>query len=101
MTCEHCQRPTKRLVIHSGELWCTGCHDATKGEITRANGVIPDEIPGGVEIRNGLCNADGTPHRYYSKSEIAREAAKRGLVNHVVHIGSKGSDKSPHTVRWV
>lgn len=63
--------------------------------------IITDEIPGGVEIKHGLCNPDGSPRRYYSKSEIAREAAKRGLENHVVHRGSHGSDKSPHTSRWV
>lgn len=39
-----------------------------------------DEIPGGLEIANGLCHPDGTPRRYYSKSEIALECAKRGLV---------------------
>lgn len=41
--------------------------------------VIGDDIPGGIEIRHGLCNEDGTPRKYYSKSEIAREAAKRDL----------------------
>jgi hypothetical protein len=29
---------------------------------------------------HGLCNADGTPRRYYSRSEINLEAAKRNLM---------------------
>ncbi len=54
-----------------------------------------------VMARNGLCNPDGSPRRYTSKAEMAREAKKRGLVNHVEHIGGKGSDKSKHTQRFV
>jgi len=64
--------------------------------------VVQDSIEGGVLIEHGLCNPDGTPKRYYSKSEIAAEAKRRGLVNWVEHIPyDKGTDKSPHTVRWV
>lgn len=66
-----------------------------------ANGVIADGIPGGVEIRNGICWPDGTPRRYYSHSEMKREADRQGLVNRVRHVGSKGSDKSKHTSRWI
>lgn len=58
--------------------------------------VVADDIPGGVEIRHGLCNSDGTPRRYYSKSEIAREAKARGFENRVRHI-----DGSPHTSRHI
>lgn len=63
-------------------------------------GVIGDDIPGGLEIKHGLCNEDGSPRRYYSKSEIAREAKARGFTNLVEHKGGKGSDKSAHTTRW-
>lgn len=68
-----------------------------------ANSVIADDIPGGVEIRHGLCNSDGSPRRYYSKSEMAREAKKRGIVNRVEHVPvpNSGSDKSIHTTRWI
>lgn len=65
------------------------------------NAVIGDDIPGGVEIRHGLCNEDGSPRRYYSKSEMAQEAKKRGLTNIVEHVSPPGTDKSPHTTRWV
>lgn len=60
--------------------------------------VIGDEVD--VWIKHGLCNADGTPRHYTSRQEIAREAAKRGLVNLVTHQGGKGTDKSKHTTRW-
>jgi hypothetical protein len=64
-------------------LACPTCgqptHDATE-RTGAAPGVIPDGIPGGIEIRHGLCNDDGTPRRYYSKTEIRREALHRGMV---------------------
>ena len=37
--------------------------------------VIGDDIPGGLLVRHAICNPDGTPRRYYSKSAI-REAAR-------------------------
>jgi hypothetical protein len=74
--------------------FCKGGHGKYKGS------VIADEIPGGVEIRHGLCNEDGSPRRYYSHSEIAKEAKRRGLVNRVEHVPLRGSDKSPHTTKW-
>lgn len=69
--------------------------------LTRVPAVIPDSIPGGVEIRNGLCNPDGTPRRYDSKSEIRREAKQRKLQNVTEHIGDaeRGSDKAPSVGR--
>lgn len=67
----------------------------------RVSAVIGDDIPGGMEVRHGLCNEDGSPRKYYSKSEMKREATQRGWVNHVEHIGAPGSDKSKHTSRWV
>jgi len=67
----------------------------------RVAAVHGDDIPGGLEIRHGLCNPDGTPRKYYSRTEINNEAKRRGLVNHVQHIADKGSDKNKHTQRWV
>ena len=82
---------------------CPQCGAATQRVIMpgRTHTVIGDDIPGGLEIKHGLCNEDGTPRKYYSHSEIRREAERRGYHNHVEHIPSRGSDKSPHTVRWV
>jgi len=65
------------------------------------NSAIGDDIPGGIEIRHGLCNIDGSPRVYYSHSEIRREAEKRGLTNVVTHVPKPGSDRSPHTSRWI
>ena len=81
--CPECQEPTETL-------W-TG----------KANGVIGDEIVGGIEIRHGLCWPDGTPRKYYSHSEIEAERKKKNLINRVEHIGNPGSDKNQHTTRWV
>ena len=93
-TCERCFKPLEEG--EHGQYLCPF-------EPRKANGVIPDEIPGGVEIRHGLCNPDGTPRRYYSHSEMKAEAKRRGLVNRVEHVTNprSGSDKNPHTVRWV
>lgn len=63
--------------------------------------VIGDDIPGGILIRHGICNEDGTPRKYYSKSEMTKEAKRRGLVNLVEHVTEPGTDKSKHTTRWI
>lgn len=39
-----------------------------------------DSIEGGLTIEHGLCNPDGTPRTYYSRSEMAQEAKRRGLM---------------------
>lgn len=86
---------------------CEKCNEAIEvgdwpfcphGKVT--HNVITDEIPGGVWIRHGLCNEDGTPRKYYYKSEIAAEAKRRGLVNRVEHRTEPGTDKSRHTSKW-
>ena len=103
-TCEHCKETTPSIVIHKDELWCWTCHNEAKGEsANKAPTVIGDDIPGGVEIRHGICNEDGSPRRYYSKSEIRRAAAAKGLTQHVEHVTDpkSGSDKSKHTTRWI
>lgn len=68
----------------------------------RQPSVIGDDIPGGVLIENAICNPDGTPKRYYSKSEIARAAEAAGWTptgnKHVPD--NRESDKSKATTRW-
>jgi hypothetical protein len=82
-----------------------GCGVPTRRRILsgQPNTIVADSIPGGIWIRNGLCNPDGTPRRYDSLSEIRREAKKRGLVNGAEHTTNPrdGSDKAPHTQRFV
>jgi len=43
-----------------------------------APAVHGDEID--IWVKNGICNDDGSPKRYRSKSEIRAAAAARGLV---------------------
>ena len=81
--CRRCGHERERLLRHA-----------------KAPGVVPDSIPGGYWVEHGLCNSDGTPRRYDSRSEMAREAKRRGLRLSVEHKGSEGSDKSVHTTRW-
>lgn len=63
--------------------------------------VIPDDIPGGILIKNSLCWPDGTPRRFYSKTEIRAAEKKLGYTNYVTHIGTKSGDSSRHTSRWI
>lgn len=84
LLCPSCGAPTQRV-------WLPGSTPA----------VIPDEIPGGILIRHGLCDPiTGDPVRYYSKSEMVREAKRRGLVNMVRHVPGRDGDKNPHTSSW-
>lgn len=61
--------------------------------------VIGDECD--LWIRHGICNLDGTPRHYTSKAEMAKVAKERDLVNWVEHAPTRGSDRSPHTTRWI
>jgi hypothetical protein len=99
--CEHTLRD-RLEPIAAPEVPCPAC-GAPTGRIwlSQASSVIADEIPGGVLIHHGICHDDGSPRRFYSKSEMARTAAAKGLLNLVEHKGTRGSDKSRHTVRWV
>jgi hypothetical protein len=81
--CAECGAPTERV-------W-----------LTKTAAVIQDSIEGGVLIHHGLCNADGSPRRYYSKSEMRQEATRRGLTQYVEHVPDRGSDRSRHTSRWI
>lgn len=93
MICDRCFQP-----LEQGEHGQYKCPYEPRPS---GGAVIDDSIPGGLVIRHGLCNEDGTPRRYDSKSEIALEAKRRGMVNYVRHQPPKGTDKSRHTSRWV
>jgi hypothetical protein len=45
----------------------------------KAPGLITDDIPGGMEIRHGLVQEDGSPKKFYSKTDIKRAANEAGL----------------------
>lgn len=98
---EHKQRD---LLLKVGERPpCPECGEATELLWDQPPNVIGDDIPGGIWIRHGLCDeVTGEPKKYYSKTEINREAERRGLVNRVEHSSDprSGSDKNRHTTRW-
>lgn len=81
LRCTACEwKGRKFLWSYEGPL-CDACGAMAEPDdvlLARAPGVIPDSIPGGLDVRHGLCNADGSPRRYYSKTDIKAEAARRG-----------------------
>jgi hypothetical protein len=89
---------------------CPECGSAMKRIwLTKFPAVHSDSIRGGVEIRHGICDENGKPVRYYSKSEMRRAAKEKGVQPRVEHIEdvANGSDKAPlvdgkrPTTRWV
>ena len=82
---------------------CPICSKPTvRAWLGKSASIVPDGIPGGVWIKHGLCDeVTGEPKRYDSKSDIAREAKRRGWENRVEHVSAPGTDKNPHTTRWI
>ncbi len=73
MICDRCYRPDD-----IGEHGLGLCPlEARRSDLA----VWQDTIEGGVEIAHGLCNADGTPRTYYSKTEIRDAARAKGLMS--------------------
>ena len=101
--CNKCDKEWVRYAtVANRALPCETCGESIELLFKAANSVIGDDIPGGILIKHGLCNEDGSPRKYYSKSEIAAEAKRRGLVNMVKHSpDNRSGDKSKHTTKWV
>ena len=59
--------------LHIGDF--PFCHGDPEAHVQAVNGVIRDDIPGGILIKNAICHPDGSPKRYYSLSDIIREDA--------------------------
>ena len=61
---------------------CPQCGEQTERLWTASGGIIGDAIPGGVLISHGagMINPDGTPKRYYSKTDIKRAMNESGWV---------------------
>jgi hypothetical protein len=98
------QHQQRDVLLRLGERPpCPECGAPTETLWDSPSGVIQDSIEGGLEVVHGLCWDDGRPRKFYSKSEMARVAKEKGLVNLVRHIGAHGSDKAPHgnTTRWI
>jgi len=74
----------------SGRIWawadklplpCSSCGGDTTlvdNQIGKAPGVVSDGIPGGQYIPHAICNPDGSPKRYDSKTDIKRALNKAG-----------------------
>lgn len=96
MICERCYKPTDE-----GEHGLGLC----PLEARRRTAVVwADDIPGGIEIANGICNEDGTPKRYYSKSEIRAACKAKGVIPyHDVYQeqGNKTLEDARHHADWL
>lgn len=81
---------------------CPTCGEATETLWLPSSSpnVIGDDIPGGILIKHGICHEDGSPKKYYSKSDMAKAAKAKGLTNYVVHTPPPGTDKSNKTSKW-
>lgn len=79
MTCSKCGNYSNKLSwLRERDGWCPSCFHAS--DSTNKSAMInTDDIPGGIDIKHGICNDDGSPKRYYSKSEIKRAAYDKGL----------------------
>ena len=55
----------------------------------------------GDEIDEWNENVGPEPVHFTSRAERARYLKEHGLIEFVRHVGTPGSDKSPHTTRWV
>lgn len=107
LKCEFCDHIVEDRLIRDIDpeppYECPACHmqGLTRVHLPNAcGGVKDDSIPGGFWAKNGICNADGTPKRYDSWSDVRKAEQATGWVNRVRHVGRPGSDKSPHTTRW-
>lgn len=79
MECVNCHADVNSLVYYKDHIeWCWNCHNATKGGSNQSAMIATDSIPGGLEIKHGLCWPDGSPRRFDSKSDIKRAAYENG-----------------------
>jgi hypothetical protein len=78
-------------------LPCPSCGAATHDATDRPHGTLmiaTDDIPGGMLVPHAICNDDGTPKRYYSKSEIREAARQKGWT-------ISGETPKPAGSRWL
>ena len=99
-TCQHIERDVYEPV-QAARVGCPACGAGwmQRAWIGQPPAVIGDEID--WTIKHGLCHADGSPRRFRSRAAWKRAMAEKGIVNRVEHLGRPGSDRSPHTTRWV
>lgn len=84
--CEKCGENPNHLVVTkdtNDKVWlvCSTCYVLIKPQPTRfgqASMIATDSIPGGYYVKHGLCNPDGSPKRFDSKSDIKEAAYESG-----------------------
>lgn len=96
-TCAHTFEAFVWYHTQAKKVPCRQCGARTTVVWRSAPHMRPDTIPGGKVIEN----LTPTPVRYDSHSAIKRAMEAAGVESKVQHIGTPGSDKSPHTSRWV
>lgn len=60
---------------------CPECGKPTvffDNQTDRSAAVIGDDIPGGLLVPNAICHEDGTPKRYYSRTDLKRALNEKG-----------------------
>lgn len=97
-TCDRVEERLEKMGTREVPCSCGGTMDHVWLPGTGAN-VVGDEID--IWIKHGICHENGEPRHYTSKEEMRRVAKEKGLVNRVEHVGTRGSDKSRHTTRWI
>lgn len=84
LVCGSCQHTWSRWAWNTDlPLPCPACgaRSCAPEETPReAHGVVPDSIPGGLLIQNGLVDAAGRPRRFYSRTDIKRACNEYGLT---------------------
>lgn len=84
--------PQCGLILRIGDYpFCKSGHVASNVQ------TVQDDVPGGFTVEN----MGPEPMHFRSKSEWRATMKAMGLVNMVRHVGSRGSDKSQHTQRFV
>lgn len=82
------------MFLHAGQALPICCGVPTE-KVWRSASVIGDAVDFWTE------NMGPVPIHITSRTQWKQEMAQRGLVQKVRHQPLKGSDKSPHTSRWV
>lgn len=79
MICSNCGHPSTKLSwLKERDGWCPSCFYAAEPKVNSAPMIATDSIPGGLEVKHGICNEDGSPRKFYSKSEIKSAAYETG-----------------------
>jgi hypothetical protein len=95
--CAHCGKRWRDLAwSYDLPVNCPDCNltahlDYDDHNVSAA--VVGDDIPGGIEIRHGVCNDDGSPRRFYSRTELKRALNEKGLT-------ISGDTPRPYNVSW-